>query len=108
MTPASVPTSPPVVRIGANAVGDRQWLVPSDSGSAAAKSVVYHVVVEECGRLTCACPAATFVRVCRHQRAVADLLLADTRAAIERLSAAPPAHESAAPHRDNRAFSIWK
>jgi hypothetical protein len=105
------PETPAVVTMrGTDSTGARIFLVPSASGSLAAHATVYHAVVLEEVRLRCNCPAATFGRVCAHQRAVTAHLLEQTRLAAERALAAQRCqpHESAPPARSNAPFSIWK
>jgi hypothetical protein len=105
------PEMPAVVHVsGTDSNGCRVFLVPSVSGSMAAKCTVYHAVTLEETRMRCNCAAATFGRICSHQHAVTDHLLREVNARLERADAcyapAPGAH--AAPHRDNRPFSMWK
>jgi hypothetical protein len=102
------PEPPAVALTGVDSNGSRIFLVPSASGSAAARSPVFHVVTLEASRTRCTCPAATFGRVCRHQRAVTDHLLREIQARLECASRSPHPGDTAAPHRDSRPFSLFK
>jgi hypothetical protein len=100
----------PAVAIGFDSNGTRTFAVPSRSGSAAAGSTVYHLVRQEECRLRCNCLAGAYGRSCRHTAAVTAHILRETQARLDRADAArtPPPGEHAAPHRDSRAFSMWK
>jgi hypothetical protein len=110
MIAATSAPPPTVVRAGADSNGCRMFLVPSASGTKAAGGLVYHVVREEGGKLCCSCPAARYGKPCRHTQAVADFLLEQVKASLDRAEAArrPARHESAPPARSNAPFSIWR